>query len=667
MADSVQEMLDNGGVYVVEAPVGCGKTFAYLTPALLATGRRIVVATAKKALQDQIEEKDLPAIAELLGVTDRLPHALKEGPQGALSYLSQVVKGKSNYTCQVAAAKFNPPAQYYSWLAQSAYGDRADYPGGVPIWWGGATAEDCMGSSCEAYGKCGFIKLKQRVAQSRAVIANHHLLGADMYYGPGKMVGGAYDILIVDEAHKLIDGIRSAFTVTVAESTADDLIKKLASTPFTLTRARALAPVWAEMFSGLPASDANASMLCDTPVFDRKDADNVLTHLRALYNELYGLLALYCPETRALSVMELIMAALQGQTDSDLRNDLNTVGSCLRLVENCADAIRVMQAVPVEQRPGESEEDWEARNARIRGNTAVSRRQDSRGNVQFTAAPIRVGPIARAYFSQIKTVILASATLAVDEEFEHYVNDVVGAPPAKTEILPSTFNYPKQGFAFIPRDTPVVNRFDPTYGLIMRKKIEYCEELINLSRGGAFILTTSNEELDILAQALKPRLPYPVFVQGHSNNPWDGDAQVVKTKFLAETDAVLIGAKSFWEGIDIPGERLRLVIITKLPFPYQSDPMILARTNMYGGSAKGWRHVSYVDMMIELRQGVGRLIRASTDRGVIALLDSRVWDKKYGAGVRAALKFPVTTSIEDCRRDVPRVVEYYRRLKKAAG
>ena len=181
-----------------------------------------------------------------------------------------------------------------------------------------------------------------------------------------------------------------------------------------------------------------------------------------------------------------------------------------------------------------------------------------------------------------------------------------------------------------------------------------------LAGGGAFILTTANDELDEYATALKAKFPGRVFVQGHAKNSWDGDPQAILERYRATPDSVLVGSKSFWEGVDVQGEALRLVIISKLPFPMVNDPIVKAREKLAGASA--FQQVQMVDMLTDLRQGVGRLIRSKTDRGVVAILDNRLWHKSYGRRVRSILQFPVTSDFAQCESYLPKLAAHFRRL-----
>lgn len=239
---------------------------------------------------------------------------------------------------------------------------------------------------------------------------------------------------------------------------------------------------------------------------------------------------------------------------------------------------------------------------------------------------------------------------------------MTGVAPTRTEILPTSFNYDAMGFVYVPRDLPVVGRNNPTHGEVMRQRVERAVRLCELSDGGAFVLTTANDELDAFAEALKARFPGRTFAQGHRRNPWDGDANTALARFRATRDAILVGSKSFWEGVDVPGGALRLVVMAKLPFPQYNDPIVKARERLAGESA--FRDVQLVDMLIDLRQGVGRLIRTRDDRGCVAILDSRIWNKTYGGAVRRALPWSsnlVTSEISVPEKYLPKFAAHFKR------
>lgn len=682
MASSIEEVLDKGGAYFVEAPVATGKTFAYLLPSLLARGRRVVVATAKKQLQDQIVTKDLPMLKNVLGAD--APRVL--GGQ----LLGTPLKGKGNYTCRLAAeailAKNSDGAPaYMEFVRRSLYGDRADFRGMPPRWWGTASAEDCVGKRCEQFDNCGYIRLKRDITQSKIVVVNHHVLGAEMFFGLGKMVGGPYDTLIVDEAHTLAAGIRAAFTTRIAEDSIASLNDLLKRTSHQFPNVRKLLGPWERMFEAVPNRHYQDASAREVPVFDIELAKVALEGLRQISLDLSKIEKMYTSNEPAddeghdeepdevfganvmpVDAIEMDMEEhMAGDGGQSKDRELGIISQAARRIDMMIRGLASAQG-QVDSDPSiDDPEDAEMRKQRILANTVVFAQQDDRGRFGINCAPVNVGGIASKYLAQIKTVILCSATLAIDGGFDH-VTSVTGIAPAKTEILPTAFNYDAMGFAYIPRDLPVLGRQHPEYVDVFRRRVERAVRLVELSDGGAFILTTANDELDMFAEALKARFPGRTFVQGHRKNPWDGDAPSALAKFRATPNSILVGSKSFWEGVDVPGGALRLVIMAKLPFPQYNDPIIKARERLAGNAA--FREVQLVDMLIDLRQGAGRLIRSKDDRGCVAVLDSRVWDKQYGGSVRRALPWSnnlITSDLSVCERYLPKFAAHFKRTTAA--
>lgn len=646
MARHVTRVLADGGAAFVEAGVATGKTFAYLVPTLLAQGRRVVVATAKKQLQDQVVGKDLPAIGTALG--DGMRPLLLDA-NGVPQLLATPLKGKGNYACRslgVPLSKKDPDGLYDYFLSMSRYGDRADYPGYVPRWWGGATAEECVGKRCPQADECGFIRVKREATQSKVVIVNHHVLGAEMFYGLGKLVGGPYDVLIVDEAHKLADGVRAAFTNRLSEDSIETIVALLARTSTAFPMVKRLVAPWSRMFSSIPNRHWREPSLRDIPALgDDQAVDDVLGALATSLGEIDKTLELFGDDD---SMME-----------SSVQRDLALMSQARRRLDGLERGVRLGQG-RVSLKEGEDEMEYEQRREKLLANTAVYASQDHQGNVQVHCAPIELGGIAKQYLSQIRTVVLCSATLAINGSFEH-VSRMTGLVPAVTDVLPSPFDYDRQGFVYVPRDLPVVPRTADNYEQVGRDRVERICRLVELSNGGAFVLTTANDELDAIASELKRRFPGRTFAQGHRKNQWDGDPQSVLTQYLGVPNAILVGSKSFWEGVDVVGGQLRLVIVAKLPFPQYGDPIIKARERV---AENAFRDVQMADMLIDLRQGVGRLIRSKEDRGCVAILDSRVWTKSYGGAALSSLPWSrdvVTSDLAIVEKYLPKYAAYFNR------
>lgn len=672
MAASIERVLAEGGAYFVEAPVATGKTYAYLLATLLAQGRRAVITTAKKTLQDQVLQKDFPAVIRALG-TD-IP------PARALP-----LKGKANYACRRAAYAIleKTPIEgipYFQFLQRSLYGDRAEYGDTPPRWWSAATAEDCIHRKCEHFNACGFASLKRELQQARLVVINHHLLGSEMFYGHGKLVGGPYDVLIIDEAHALAAGIRAAFTHRVAEDSIVSLNELLKRTNDTFTSVRRLLPTWKAMFDALPAPRWTKSSAKDTPVFSEDIAGGILDGLAEVQASITQFAKLYGAnvDDDGAPVDDDIFVGADGESPIEIDLDaqalnaeeakntaLAVITQAQRRVDSLIRGLSMAQGIIALDLDGTLEQQA-VRRARILANTAVYESQDARGIYGINCAPVNIGGIAGKFLGAIKTVVVCSATLAVDGKFDH-VTSVTGVIPARVEILPTAFNYAQQGLAFIPKNLPHVTRDDPDYAMVLQRRVATAVHLAELSDGGAFVLTTANDELDAFTVALKHRFPGRTFAQGHRKNPWDGDPYTTLSKFKATPDSILVGSKSFWEGVDVPGAALRLVIMTNLPFPMKNDPIVEARERIAGNNA--FNEVQLVDMLIDLRQGIGRLIRTREDRGCAAILDSRVWQKAYGGMVLRALPWPptlITSDMRVCENLLPRYVEYFR-LRAFAG
>lgn len=671
MAAAIEAILKTGGVYFCEAPVATGKTYAYLVPALLAQGLRVVVATAKKQLQDQIVGKDYPTLKQVLGT------ALPPG-------IAVPLKGKGNYACGVSATPLlakNPEDRvaYEQFLQQSPYGDQAEYAGTLPRWWGSATAEDCVGKHCAAYDNCGYIRLKRDATQSKLIVINHHVLGAEMSYGHGKLVGGAYDVLVIDEAHTLADGIRAAFTHRVAEDSLRLLQDVLQRTSHTFPAVRAALPVWDAMFAAVPDRHFQEAHTRQVPVFEPALATPTFAALQAILGALLKVEKLYtqpaAPPDEPPDDIDTVNDGLDDAATPDAAGalaevtqtlgegssrNLAQISQAIRRVEALLKGLQMAQGIVETGAPLPDPVAQAQRLTRILANTVVSASQDERGRFGVDCAPVNVGGIAGEYLRSLKAVVVCSATLAVEGGFEHVVH-TTGLTPTKAEVLPTAFNYARQGFVYIPRNLPAVSRTHPEYAPTMERRIAQAVQLVEWSQGGAFILTTANEELDAFTAALKARFPNRTFAQGHRKNAWDGGPNAVLRAFRATPDAILVGSKSFWEGVDVPGGALRLVIIAKLPFPQYNDPIIRAREHLAGPNA--FHDVQMVDMLIALRQGVGRLIRTKDDRGCVAILDSRVWDKAYGGAVRRALPWPnklVTSDLAICANYLPKYAAHFR-------
>lgn len=633
MATAIDQMLESGGSYYVEAPVATGKTFAYLLPALLRAGRRVVVSTDKTALQDQILNKDFPAIRNVASAALTLTRALP-------------LKGKGHYACRLAAKprlEANPQhaGVYATFLARSTYGDKAEYPGVLPPWYPYATAEDCIHRRCEHFNGCGYAQLRGDLVQARLIVINHHLLGAEMVFGHGKLVGGPFDVLIVDEAHSLATGVRAAFTHKVTEDAMTSLEELLRRGGQDTHSIRKMVEPWKEMFAGVQADvdDEERSW----PVFPDDIASDMHDSLLQVAKDLVATTERYNapPETplprmtdafdEEIDAIEIDPNTVAAAAEDTKGLVLAVVAQAQRRVDSLLKGVARAQGMVEPSLDVTDPDKQEMRRLNIMNNTAIYSTKDERSRFAINCAPVNVGGYMNTYLSNVKTMVMCSGTLTIDGSFDR-ISHETGIKPTKTEVLPTSFNYPAQGMVFVPRDLPG-DRGNEKYKEYMAKRVAMAGHLIKVAKGGALILTTANDELDMYAEALKPMFPGRVFAQGQR---WDGDANVALTKFRAAQNAVLIGSLSYWQGLDIPGPAVRLVIISKLPFTNQKDAIVQARRRIVGPE-RSFLDVTIADMLVLLRQGAGRLIRTRQDLGVLAILDSNIWDKAHGALVRRAL------------------------------
>ena len=610
MADAVAAVIDDGGTLIAEAGTGTGKTLAYLIPAILSR-QRVLVSTGTKNLQEQIFFKDLPALQEALGVP----------------FTATLMKGRGNYLClhrwetyqqtedTLERSMFVPIVK--DWAARTQTGDRAelrDLPEDVPLWKEiNAEAERCLGKDCPRWGDCWVTQMRQRAAESDVVIVNHHLLCADASVRRGDYgeVIPACPALVIDEAHQLEDVATQYFGIAFSNYRVDDLVRDAAAAFATGAAAglqRDLARV-AEHSRTFFAGLAMARMSGGPEARARYTAEAIGDHFEdglALAGALEGLEATLglmnagrSAEAGAVPETNEAAAALQRRA-RELRTDL-------RFLMRAADADFVYYI-------------------EVRGRGLFLR-----------ASPIDVSRIVRdALFDRQRATVLTSATLAVDGSFE-YVKGRLGIGEADEVRVASEFDYARQALLYLPRRMPPPKA--PTFAeAAARETIE----LLTRSRGRAFVLFTSYAVLRVVQQFVEMAVPYPVLVQGTAPR------STLIEEFRATPNAVLLATASFWQGVDVVGDALSCVIVDKLPFASPGDPVTAARIeaiNAAGGDAFGGYQVPLA--ILTLQQGLGRLIRHRTDRGVLAVLDPRIKTMGYGRRFLDSLPpAPVTHELE---------------------
>ncbi len=635
MAAAVADVIEHGGTLLSEAGTGTGKTLAYLIPAILSR-QRVLVSTGTKNLQEQIFFKDLPALSRALPVP----------------FTATLMKGRSNYLCLHRWEMYRDGVEgntsaggrliesgdevllpiLKKWVAGTTTGDRAelnDLPEDLPMWKGiSAEAETCLGATCPRYGDCFVTLMRQRALESDVVIVNHHLLCADAAIRQstfGEVVPSC-PTLVVDEAHQLEDVATQYFGVAFSNYRVDDLVRDgerlLSGTPRDVEDlARALHRVADRsraFFSAL--STERALKISETRA--RYTAEAMQEHFEdgmMLAGALEGLEATLALATKRTSNGP---NGSNGSNDSNDSNDSNELAASVR------------------RRAGE-----------LRADLRFLMRADdpdfvyyaeARGRGLFLrASPIDVSRTVReALFNRFRSIVLTSATLAVDEGFS-YVKGRLGLRDAEEVRVPSEFDYRTQALLYLPRRMPPPK--SPTFAeAAARETIE----LLKRSRGRAFVLFTSYAVLRTVQQFVEMALDFPIFVQGSAPR------SMLIDQFRSTPNAVLLATSSFWQGVDVVGEALSCVIIDKLPFASPGDPVVAARIDAMtaeGGDAFSDYQVPLA--ILGLQQGLGRLIRHRTDRGVLAILDPRVKTMGYGRRFLASLPpAPVTHDLDAVAR-----------------
>jgi ATP-dependent DNA helicase DinG len=654
MGRLTEQVIQDKSFAIVEGPVGIGKSFGYSIPAIQSK-KRIVISTAKKQLQHQLAQKDLPFLGE------RLEQALTVA----------LLKGKSNYACALRAQDLKPEDQkvFVNWLNTSPTGDLSDWPGKKPFYWSDVTAEDCIGGKrCRYAGDCGYWKSKEQIKTAQIVVANHHVVAWDLRFGPKKLLGN-YDVLIIDEAHQAVSAFRGAYTQSVTPFAVKRIIRMIDKAGFDTDLIKPLEGAWEEMFKHIEKLDGEIP--ADPFETYGETSEQILAQLRAdVKKELsnYGAGDDADPDDFDYDQQML--------SKPKVSNEYFDYILKLEMLHKSID--RPLKALSDIRDPDD--------------NTVVYVNTTERKNKIVNAAPINIGPLVGSKLQQIDTVIVTSATIAVAGEFKDIRSqlgldnpapllDDDGVPTGtmmekkKVEelILQTPFDYNRQALLYTPTHMPlpVSGSSNPNYPPSPEREkyvesvVRECTRLIRASDGDAFILFTATQDMKDVHQAMvqEGEIDNPLIVQ-------EDDAESTFKEFMATPRSVIFGLKSFWEGVDVVGDKLRLVVITKLPFPSPKDPIIQARSravkkealargmNEMTAESHVFKGVQIPIMLTDLRQGAGRLIRSKTDKGVLVILDPRIWtgsSKKlpivgqkarqgYGAQAAAAIGFSQQTS-----------------------
>ncbi len=615
MAKKIAEAFDAKKHLIVEAGTGTGKTLAYLVPAIAAAIKgkcRIIISTGTKNLQEQLMEKDIPFLQEALPT----------------KFKAAYMKGRANYACiyRIAHSGHQPildgidDVDHFrvvrEWMEGTKTGDRAeltDLPENLAFWNRiNARADTCLGQKCPDFEPCFITRVRSNAENADIIVVNHHLFFADLNVRDNKFgkVLPDYSAVIFDEAHLLEDIAADYFGVQASNYQLEEL---------------------AHDAEALPVSNAVSAAAIT------KAAGKVLSIAQSFWQRLM-------PERQIEGRFPLSRDISVERGDGLSFGDANgALSDALNRLETIVDAFsgEMVEAESIARRLKQ-----------IRADLSFITRQDDpnyvywlerRGRGMFLqASPVDVSILLNEkLFDKTNTCILTSATLATKDGF-NFIRDRLGLPSARTMTLmaPSSFDHETQAIVYLPKSMP--DPRSPDYATAAAREIT---EILRATDGRAFVLCTSNASMSSLYQLVSSRVGYPCFVQGTMSK-----AGLIE-RFRSTPNAVLFATQSFWQGVDVRGEQLSCVIIDKLPFAVPTDPLVAARARFIDerGGASFFEY-SVPQAIITLKQGIGRLIRSRSDRGVIAILDPRLRTKGYGRDFLASLpRMKITSELDDVR------------------
>jgi len=584
MAEVVDTAFQKHQHAVIEAGTGTGKTLAYLIPAIR-SGRRVVISTATKSLQEQLFNKDVPFLQKHF----------------APNLKAALMKGRNNFLCRQKVHQIEGPAalrgidevdwfsQIKDWEKLTETGDRAELtflPDDAELWHRiDARSDLCTGQKCPEFSRCFITAMHQRAQEADLIIVNHHLFFADLAIRQDDFgsILPEYSAVVFDEAHEIEDVASDYFGRRVSSYQFEELVRDTEAT--------------------LRVLKVEASPL-------RKHLIRVRERARTFFEnfpEREGRFPFGPAERKAFlerhaSAFEDLSAAVK-RIETELSAITPKPEEILTLARRAAELRR--EFIFLLESEEKSYVYWYERRGK---------------GIVLTATPIDVSEILREkLFDQFDTVILTSATLAVGGRFD-FLKQRLGVLPAKETVLPQEFDFREQALLYIPEAMP-----DVRHETFAARAAHEIVKLLEISKGRAFCLFTSYAQMRVVHEMVAGRVSFPTFLQGTAPR------STLLERFRTTPNAVLFATASFWQGVDVRGSQLSCVIIDKLPFAVPSDPIVAARVRALQEDGRNpFAEYQVPEAVLALKQGFGRLIRSKTDRGILAILDNRITRMQYG-------------------------------------
>jgi ATP-dependent DNA helicase DinG len=603
MALLIRDSLQHDTPAIVEAGTGTGKTFGYLVPLILSK-KKGVIATGTKNLQEQVFFKDIPLLEKATG----------------LKIDAMIMKGRKNYLCLHRYYQyFSQPSlletdmektrqRMGAWLGKTKFADRAEisWLADKDTLWDAlsATSDQCLGADCKFLDECFLSRLRSKAAKSKIIIVNHHLFFADMKVkrgGFGEIIP-RFQVAVFDEAHSVEEVATSFLGETLSTNQLIEMVNDLEKT-----------------------------------TKDSKDIDKhkLKKHLNAIRTGTERLRILFSDRGDKGRLDNETLSIMNKGPAREIRQGLKYIHEKAGFGESDNAAL---EAMPVRAR---DIEDLLDQILKKRDSKWLNWYQKRKRSLMLHASPLDIsGRMNELLYEKVQSVVFTSATLSTNRTFD-YIRSRLGLSEALEGIYPSHFDFKNQTLMYIPRDLPPPNATD--FALKVAGRVT---EILKMTQGRALVLFTSYHNLNIVHQILEGRTPYTIHRQG------DAPRSLLLEEFRRDIHSVLLATGSFWQGVDVPGESLSCLIIDKLPFDSPGEPLVAARIDAIrdkGGNP--FMEYQVPSAIISLKQGLGRLIRKNSDRGILSILDTRIVTSRYGRFFLDSLpEIPVSHELSDIGR-----------------